>query len=103
MFNYWLNLRIKNERNHNNLKKKKKSTSSKDNQMLNIMPKMCVVNKSSLPILKSYREFFAYKSIYKGYVDTSLVNNQLIRTFLNCMDCELLFAQVKKFWSSEIM
>lgn len=75
----------------------------KDAQLLNAMPRTCIVHKSSLPVLKSYREYFAYRSICKGYIDTSLVTDQTIRTFLNCMDHEMLFQLAKQIWAQEVM
>ena len=67
------------------------------------MPKRSIIPKKNLPILRAFREFFAYKSISKKEIDLSLVKSNLVKTFMICYDCPDIISDLSQFWTKEVV
>lgn len=69
---------------------------------LSIFPNRVIICKNSVPFLKSFREYFGFRSICLKEIDITLPNDQIIKYLLRIIDQPDTFDKFIYFWRDEV-
>jgi hypothetical protein len=67
-----------------------------------VLPDRCLITKQGINYVRGFREYFGYKSIQNGELNTRLHYDNNVKALLNAVDCPSIESALYNFWNQKI-